>query len=108
MGAIGAFWFMLFMGWPALGGCAGPERFWVDRLAERLVRLLKGSKLVLEVFLMSGWLMPLDMEVMSRRGVEMGDWGPKRSERLSEDDEGTVVFVVTVAGCPRSARNSKA
>ena len=72
-GAIGAFWFMLFMGWPGLGGWVRPERFWVERLADRLVRLLKGSKLVLEVFLMSGWLMPLDMEAMSRRGVEMGD-----------------------------------
>lgn len=72
-GAIGAFWFRLFMGWPALGGWVWPERFRVDRVAERLVRLLKGSKLVLEVFSMSGWLMPLDMEVMSRRGMEMGD-----------------------------------
>jgi len=54
LGAIGAFWLMLFMGCPALGGWVDPERFWVDRLADRLVRLLKGSKLVLEVFLISG------------------------------------------------------
>jgi len=79
----------------------------VERLPVRLVRLLKGSKGVFVVFLISGWLEPLDIAVMSSKGAEMNDCGPNRSERLSEEDEGTAVVGGAADGWPRSARNSK-
>jgi len=34
---------------------------------------------------------PLGIAVISRRGVDMGDWGPNRSERLPDEEEGTVL-----------------
>lgn len=93
-GAIGGFCCdKLFIGCPAFGGwlLLESDKFWLDRLADKLVRLLKGSKLLLVVFFMSGWLMPLGIAVMSNKGVEMGDCGPNKSERLSDEEEGTVV-----------------
>lgn len=99
--------FMLFMGCP---GFAEPVRFCEDRLADKLVRLLKGSNVVLVVFLMFGWLVTRGMAVMSSKGVEMGDWGPNRSERLPDEEEGTVLVCEVAGGTPdwpKSARKSK-
>lgn len=50
------------------------------------------------------------MAVMSSNGVDMGDWGPNKSERLPDEEEGTVLGLEVAgctAGCPKSARKSK-
>jgi len=65
---------------------------------------------LLVVFLIFGWLVTLGMAVMSNKGVDMGDWGPNRSERLPDDEEGTVLVCEVaggISGCPKSARKSK-
>ena len=94
--------------------------FCEERLAERLPRLLKGSKLSsCASFLMSGWLAPRGMEVAFNTGAENLSDPPNKSERFPDAAAADAAAgggleaaagggtLLEAGGPPRSARKSK-